>query len=343
MKRQVAPAGATPSRGAMALTAPELAGLGLGFVPPGLVGDDWARRLRELPCPGPCLTYGAFECRLDVDPRVDFLACAPKDDDGDRLTAQHVEASAHPARSAFEVLAEWALPGPLNTAASTVWLEYDVPREGSGAHAQPFAFVRLEPVPWGARRTVTPLEVALEVLVRIHRLAAPPMEALRRCEVALPLLGQMCHVAVLPHRQVRDVRIHFGLPHHDLDRYLAAIAWPGDMAQVHAWLPAWQAGLDIAGFQLDVGETVAQNLGMEFYLPTSPKADVRWTPLFERLAGSGLCNREKLDAVARWPGTSIDPIRGCRVERTLLVKVALDRRGGVAAKAYLAFTPRVGR
>jgi len=337
------PTAATPSRGALALTASELAGLGLGFMPPGLVGDEWARRLRELPCPGPCLTYGAFECRLDDDPRVDFLACAPKDDAGDRLTAPHVKASAQPALSAFEVLAAWAQPGPLNTAASTVWLEYDVPREGSGANAQPFAFVRLEPVPWGVRPTVTPLEVALDVLVRIHRLPAPAMEALRRCEAALPLLGQMCHVAVLPHRQVREVRVHLGLPHHDLSRYLAAIAWPGDMAQVRDWLPPWQVGLDVAGFQLDVGELVAPNLGMEFYLPTSPGKDGRWAPLFERLASSGLGTRDKLEAIARWPGTDLDPARGCRVERTLLVKVALDRQGTPAAKAYLAFTPRAGR
>lgn len=337
------PAQEIPRRGAMALTAPELAKLGLGFVPPGLVGDDWARRLSELPCPGPCLTYGAFECRLDDDPRVDFLACAPKDDGGDHLTARYIDARARLATGAFEVLAEWARPGPLNTAASTVWLEYDVPREGSGALAQPFAFVRLEPVSWGARPIATPLEVALDVLVRVHGLADPPVETLRRCEAALPLLGQICHVAVLPHRQVRDVRIHFGLPHHDLCRYLAAIAWPGDMAQVRAWLPAWQVGLDVAGFQLDVGEAVAPNLGMEFYLPSSPKVDARWAPLFDRLAGSGLCTREKVEAIALWPGTSIDPVRGCRVEKILLVKVALDRGGAVAAKAYLAFTPRVGR
>ncbi len=343
--------------GAVACSPSELAMLGLHAVPTGLVGSAWAERLLALPSPGRCLTYGAFECRLDGDDRVDFLACAPTDDGGDRLTAGCIDASDAGLSTPFRVLAEWAHPGPLNAAASTVWLEYDVPRDAPGSAAQPFAFVRLVPKPWGPPPPgqPTPTEVAVAALARVHGLGELRTDALQRCERQLPFRGQMCHVAVLPHRGIRDLRIHIGLPHVALPRYLDAIGWPGDMALVRELLPAWRDGLEVAGFQLDVGDSVRAGLGLEFFLETNPRDDPRWTAFLALARATGRCDVAKLDAIARWPGTGLDVAtipraakrgeRGAtnaKVVRTLLVKVALLANGEMAVKAYLAFTPRTG-
>lgn len=336
-------------RGALLHTAPALIQYGLAYAPTGLVPWPARYRMSQIELSPRCFSFGAFECRLDNDERVDFLACVGLADGGDlalRGDAVQPPASEMNDDPSLEILHRWAESSRrLRRGVTAVWLEYDLPATGH-LRPIPFVFLRLAAnrrVMLG-RKLIMPVVVGYVELCRAYALPSSHGRLIERCEGALPASGQILHVAVMPQRDVEILRLHFGLPRGELCDYLLRIGWTGDCREVRRLLKAWRDAPEVIGVQLDLGRDVRPNIDLEFYLNTSPAQDQRWSHFLRALRRWGLCREEKLHMATRWPSMDGSPTLldqwPARVIRDLQIKLRLNGDGSISTKAYLGFTPR---
>ena len=183
-----------------------------------------------------------FECRLDDDPRVDFLVLT-----GNRLgAAPQLEATLGPERAAgawqrnLSLLRGWAGADAALEGAPAAWLEYDIdarfdaraPVASPSLCVESSYFSRFVADPTidheSARRRAYG---ALRHLVSESRRARVE-QVVSDCIAALPEGGSLVYVSEMLTREPSVTKLYVALSKARVCEFLRAIAWPGERSQV---------------------------------------------------------------------------------------------------------------
>lgn len=320
--------------------------LGISHLPGVVASRAVLERFRQMPDGLPSIfTIGTFECRLDDDERIDFQACAPRSagahavarrwlsklDDADlRSRGHHLTA---------DLLREWIDPATiLGSDIAAVWVEIDF--AGAGDMPWPFPFFTLTP-PWMRSeprpidRTTALVDAGLGCLMR-GRLDRKIHAQIHTCLRALPPQASLFHVAMRPMPGGDVVRLIAGTPWNLVPEFLERMDWPESIAHMQRFLERYCEDTVINSIQLDISDRLGPRLGVEFYWPTSPKVDPRWSSLFDKLVADGACTPERRAGVCAWSGC--DRLAdGDLLSRELLVKVVYEIGKPLRAKAYLPY------
>lgn len=306
-------------------------------------GHVVSERLRQLPVElPPIFTQGTFECRLDDDDRIDFQACAPRNERAHAairewlLRRTHDDFPSRGHRATAALLREWIEPQtPLGSDIAAIWVEIDI----DNATPWPFPFFTLTP-PWmrdGPRppqRTAALVDAGLRLLTggdldpRTHTMVHTTLQT-------LPPQASLFHVAMRPMPGGDVVRLIAGTPWTLVPQFFERMGWPEPVDRVRLFLDRYCVDTTINSIQLDVSADFAPRFGIEFYWPTAP-SDPRWHRLFDNLVADGACTAERRDLVCAWPGQTDIP-GGGKLMRELLIKVVYEVGKPLRAKAYLPY------
>jgi hypothetical protein len=328
-----------------------------GELPRELVSQRARKALRRRAARVPSAWFaGCVECRLDGrSDQNDLLVYATRDAGGQRHLAS-VLARAHGAQfgRTLPLLRSWAgRRSLLGRELANLWLEYDLPPDGS--QPDPFAFICLYPdylrrgypehvfgPPLAASRT---RRVAAAGLRAVLGRAPDPraLDLVEHCAAALPMHGRMFHVVAMPQRKTSDLRVGAILPTRALRAWLAAVGWPGEQRDLGILERLIGGGMELVHAQIELGDGVRPRVAIDFESLVPAAESRRWHAFVERLTKAGCCERELALAAVNWlksrpvrlPGENL-PLR---MDQQLFFKVT-SSPDGLEAKAYLLFQPR---
>jgi hypothetical protein len=127
---------------------------------------------------------------------------------------------------------------------------------------------------------------------------------LERCQAALSGQERVLHVYAQFGEDTPDVlrMVVTGLTVDRLPAYLRAIAWPGDVDDLAAWLAELAPLADNVDLAFSVDDEVQAKLGLEFFIAPRDERRAEWERLFAPLCARGLCLPERAHAVLDWWG-----------------------------------------
>src|SRR6185312_6431469 len=145
----------------------------------------------------------------------------------------------------------------------------------------------------------------------------------------------------------------------EIEPYLAAIGWPGARAALAVLLRRLAPLVDHFRLDLDLADSVLPPLGLECYIAEPARMAERFLALVQALTEDGLCLPEKAAGLmawfgitherrhrAIWPPSLLQLKAALGLEEASIfrrwihhLKITIDGKGGVSAKAYLAVAP----
>lgn len=331
------------SPGALLLSPVELAAIGAKHMPYALLGEGQELALKNLPhSPGRLFSFAAFECRLDDDPRVDFMACTLASDggrsanlDGKTFEREYPQRGPPPP----DLLAAWREPSPAAEDTEGLWFEWDQQPDTTW---RPFLFVRAADARWPEERSsaqfaqwldwltsnAEPCFVEAEVRARV-------LDTVKR----LPREARVLHLASLTPRGVQAIRMHVSLSKARIEEFVSLRGWQASEALQHG-LQAISTLPDPVGIQFDVAGDGLEFLDLEIYAESDPGSDVRWKRAIDWVASLPGTSPAKLESAIQWAATVAVGQCGAILIRRVSLKVRFLRDGKTACKAYLGFSPR---
>ncbi|MDI3283882.1 hypothetical protein [Polyangium sp. 15x6] len=293
----------------------------------------------------------ALECRLEENPRVDFLMYLLARSGGPRALLRCAPAlDARAWRGVLDFCGQWVDPAsPLHTEIPALWLEFDVNGDSVAAR-QPLPFACIErhicdeepPEEQDERGRAGCLDILdrATTLLLGRPLPCGTFDTMTRLVERLPRRGRVLHVAPLASRGIEALRLVATIPRDELPAHLDRIEWPGARPRLEPLLAATVPANMRIGFHLDMGDRVLPTLGIELH---HPPGDPRWCPILDELVAWGVCTPDKRDALLQFPPYARLALPEHRapspVSTTLGIKLVLAPDEPLAAKAYLGFVP----
>lgn len=241
----------------------------------------------------------------------------------------------------------WRDDAVLRETVCAVWLEFDL----DPSCAAPRVFVDFEPR--FAREAPVPerFEAACRAAERITGapVASRLRSALSRCLERLPPGASLPYLCASPGTAGR-LRVCVHRPGADPVALLQAIGWTGDAGSLEADVlrPLAAAGGAPSLMHLDLAPEPAARVGFEYAFARRPQArgGLPGAALLDALVACGGADPHERDALARWPGDSVELLPHAiwlsRVERRLNhVKVTAGGGQPPQAKAYLSVAERL--
>jgi hypothetical protein len=345
------------------------------YLHPALVSPAAADRLRAtmsaLPAWLTCWFY--IECRLQEDGgQVDLVMVVCREEAAilaaDPRLALQEPMRRHPAWERIGALCrEWVTPGsPLHRGVHHIWLEFDVP-ERAGEAPVPGIFVSftggggsapVEDVPLLRERIRSSLRILDEQALR-----DAVQDNLERCYAALPPAALIPYLGVMFQRRSPGLRLCIAnITEDDVPGYLAAIGWPGDVAdleRVIREMGAARAGSDPRGrrdvvLHVDLDEAIRPRIGVEYRIDPHGQLQKTCSPfgLVEFLVERKLCGAAKAHGLREWAGFTRETLEH-EIWRSLVVRVVnhvklvytpgreLEAKGYLYAHHRLASRPAV--
>lgn len=171
------------------------------------------------------------------------------------------------------------------------------------------------------------------------------IRTIEHCMRSLPDDGQITFLAdPCASRSVEHVRLIARMPRVNAWSWLERIGWSGSREQWEQVSSALANGPLHMSLYLDVADTVGSNLGVESTFPAPDSARQLWEEVSERIVDLGAATAEEAAAVMAWGGRETVDLPGVEslvhIDRWPGYKWVLAARGGISAKAYLAFRAR---
>lgn len=318
------------------------------WLPPVLVPEPWRWRIHELAGQLPAAFHWALlECRLTRDdPRVDFSVCASVAEGGRERLATLTPHEAAPAwLDATRCFAEaWARADSPFGDLPSIGLEYDLPSEGGTRGPSVFvctepSFPLMGPTPMAPSRMKEWLARGLSLLAA-RRIEPATLDAVERCARCLPEDGRILHVASMPERGTRGLRVCAVMSSASIPGWLEAIGWPGEFQRVEQALEPC-GPLSWMGLNIEVSQTVEPYFAIEQVIHGNADACRK---VAGRLVRLGMADPVKAEAAARWLGDETVDLPGVdwhvNIQRQLYFKIIPHPDGRMEAKAYLGIAPR---
>jgi hypothetical protein len=309
-----------------------------------------------------------WECRLSDGARqVDFLTQIAGVDEG-RMCVTEKGADAGSSEvfpenllwnQAHDFFRQWSDPrSALHEAVPLIWLEFDHIEDILPEVPLPSFSFCLDPLyserrSWeqyvtllNMRKRCAVAEKGLQLLFG-HALSPRQEQSLVACFEALPAGGRIIHISAMVARSPAVVKLYGSVPKDQLFAYLARIGWPGSAAELTDIVTMFCTP-DIADadmfIDVTVEEAVTARLGLAFaqqQIDNLPCRDATRRILLERCVQTGLCTREKREALLTWPGgfraLFQDREQPARIQKWLDVKIVYQPGHPLEAKAYLGF------
>lgn len=240
--------------------------------------------------------------------------------------------------------ARWTRRGSIEQRVlSHVFLEFDTSR-GVDQFRSPSVFLGIKPEaqfdggegryrPHPAAGTLRILPSVLEGLLG-RPIDTSTNERLVEFVSALPTGSIVLHLGLMLSRS-RAIRMHVAVPAHAATAFLGTVGLESLFGDVDRLIVRYGGGGPLATLQFEVGERVAEVMGVEFSAGSAldPSKAPVWAALMRRLTKDELCARGMHDAVLKWPSK--------RPHRQDLSHVKITVRPGqpLRAKAYLSVVP----
>jgi len=312
--------------------------------------DACAEAARQLPV---CGTVHYLECRLEDDPRVDFLVLLER---RHAVATAFTEAlGARPLSGAWArnlaLLQAWGDDRQALSQAQLVWLEYDIDARFNPERPDASVSVCVE-TDYVQRYSGEPRVDSRQALALANEAASHLVEpgrrqavqrALERCVRALPPRGALIYLSEMSAREPAVTKLYLALPRPTILHYLLDIGWTGELKRVFQLLNGCHRELETVFLDVSIGAgDVLPKLGFAFsQLQARELAafDPTWNSL---LSGQDVL-AAKRDALQRWPGHAELALDGVRawMRRWLDVKLVLEEGGRIRSKAYLGYHARL--
>ncbi|HWM90070.1 MAG TPA: hypothetical protein VN493_04830 [Thermoanaerobaculia bacterium] len=221
------------------------------------------------------------------------------------------------------LLPAWAAP------VHSVWLEFDLDCE-PGDVLRPIVCAKLfrdADLHW--------LTGTLFPSLHGKPLTSGQRRLIQLCHETIPAPAYLLYAFSLLPRGLDALRLEiFGLDPAGILAYLERVApeavpWVQDEAALFE-------GVERIHLSLDLGEEILPRIGIEGSFARLPRREPRWSELFERLVGRGLCRPEKRDAALAWAGSERFQAGFC-YHKLSHVKVICRPDRKLETKAYLLF------
>jgi hypothetical protein len=321
-------------------------------LPPGLISAESFAHIKSL---GRLLaigiTYGlGFESRLaDPSPDVDFILrpLAPHGlaiiaDLNGRQSLPALPAQSHNWQRLKDLCRSWATPGsPLHQSIFCLWIEFDSEQYSPAGVSPSLVFVQLQ----GSCCSPGLYEsIAQAIHVSLKGSALPSLltENLLRCIELMPEKGIMSLFGLPIARPTDAFRVVVGeLEPDQIPQYVASVGWKGRAKELESLIFSLGGYADRHSINFDLDEQGIGKVGIEFGIPQehAPTSDPRWEMILDFLVRQGWCRKEKRDGLLAWPKplTFMSREAGPILLRRFIshVKLSLDSRGRVEAKAYM--------
>ncbi len=332
------------SPGVILLSPVELAAIGAKHMPYALLGEGQEFALTTLPhSPGRLFSFAAFECRLDDDPRVDFMACSLASDGGRFANCKNdsLEDGCPGANEASipDLLAAWRKSSLAAEDTEGLWFEWDQQPDSTW---RPFLFIRAADERWPEKRSATQFAQWLDWLTSNAEprfLDAEVRERVLDTVERLPSEARVLHLASLTPRGVQAVRMHVSLPKRWVEEFVSAYEWKTSEALIRG-LQAVSTLPDPVGIQFDVANDGLDFIDLEIYAESDPTSDRRWRRAIDWVASLPGTSRVKLESAIEWAATVGIGQRDAVLVRRVSLKVRIFSNGQTVSKAYLGFSPR---
>lgn len=331
------------SPGSLLFSPVELAAIGAKHMPYALLGEGQEFALTNLPhSPGRLFSFAAFECRLDDDPRVDFMACTLASDGGRSadLDSKVLEREdLQRGTPTPDLLAAWRESSPAAGDTEGLWFEWDQRPDSTW---RPFLFVRAADARWPEERSSAQFTRWLDWLTSN---AEPSfVEAKVRARVLdtverLPREARVLHLASLTPRGVQAIRMHVSLSKARIEEFVSLRGWQASEL-LQQGLQAISTLPDPVGIQFDVAGDGLEFFDLEIYAESDPGSDARWRRAIDWVASLPGTSPAKLESAIQWAATVGIGECGAVLIRRVSLKVRFFPDGKTACKAYLGFSPR---
>ncbi len=266
-----------------------------------LVSSDALSRIRKVTQSFPPFHIAGFECRLgENQPRVDFLVGIPHGSLSIPKTFK-----THPVWQAIDKLYQiWSDPtSVLFSQVRDLGLEFDLDEPPSEISI-PCVFFALN-------------RDAIKDAGRLQELASYwPMKPLfdqsdspllasnvLRCLYALPEGAGIAHLGVMLSRPQKMVRVVVkGIPAQQIPDYLTQIGWTDTTNTLPNLITTLSEFVDYIVLDLNIGETLYPQIGLECRIKKQPPQDSRWELFIDYLVAKDLCTLAKKKSLLSWVG-----------------------------------------
>ncbi len=281
-------------------------GVASRFLPETLISAQALSRIQEIARQLPAAPLTIFESRLgEILPDLDFLVCTSPawvvSPGTSQLASQH-----HAWRNVNEFCRQWVQSPPeswLKQGVDSVWLEFDTSQNPYHPVVPGIFFASLE-VCVLQTSLAEHRQAVLAALAHMPNKEVWPYDTIHRCIAALPESGRVYALGDMNGRSASALRVAISqIPTHQLLSYLNKIEWPGDLGKVEAMTRPLAHLTNHVNIDLDVGDTIAPLLGIEFTTPTRFQRSW-WSDLLNKLVELDLCLPAKRDALLCWQGYS---------------------------------------
>lgn len=290
-----------------------------------------------------------LECRLDRDPRVDFLVLLKHRRRVEPLLSPDVPSPAWQRNLAL--LRAWADGHETLSDLQLVWLEYDI--DAALNRASPQASVSVCVEADYLRRFSGPVRPNPAQALRLAYAAARHLVAperrkvvgscLERCVRALPPGGSLIYISEMSTREPELTKLYLAVPKPAVLHYLVEINWPGKLDAVFKILSTCHRDVEETVFlDVSIDREVTPRLGFAFSQLQAREMQ-SFDPCWRELLETAALPKDKRAALERWPGQSEQAIEGVRawVRRWLDIKLVLEADAELRYKAYLGYHARL--
>lgn len=231
-----------------------------------------------------------------------------------------------------------------------IWLEVDSATTWSDATLD--AYLDRPSMFWGPNRRVagSDRELLGHLATLGHRFYEMDLDRARLDAVtrSIPAEGRVFQMGVMGARTTPATRLCVkDLEHGTMERWLAAIGWPGDRLYLRDTLARLKPLCGEVAVNVDIlPDAVGPKLGLEIYSPQRTLSIDTWRPLHDELIAQGFARADKVAALEDFPSYQRyrlagvwlrTPPLGCPVLVTNLhhLKLVLVGDASIEAKAYL--------
>ena len=294
------------------------------YVPGALVSREAHSEIRRVAAyfPG-ILAFGTFgfECPLGTAaPTADFLFSLSSENSGPEvLSGSLADCELSSALFSYPQWRRlrhfgrrWADPtGGLHAEVDDVWLEFDVARNRetdpiASMFFSPFKQLDAERKEGLTAQTLVDRVQTVYVCTTGRVFRSGMLRQWWTCMENLPRVSALFQVGnMIARDEERGIRMCVKTRSvQEVMRYLAAVRWPGDVAEVRRVLSDIQPLVDSFALHLDVGEEISPKIGIEcgYHGRRGPEREPRWHGFLEFLDTMHLCLPEKADGLLAFPG-----------------------------------------
>ena len=273
------------------------------FLDSALVSPEALSRIYAITQPLSPFSIAGFECRLaDNQSRVDFVA-----------GVHHGTLSIpnkflkHPVWQDIQRLdQDWNSPTSfLHSRVKNLWLEFDI--EGGGQTSEiliPCLFLGFYQDSMREANSLTKLLTYVLSNLLVNQPNSRQLELnLQQCIDNLSKEAFIGDLGIMLSRSTQQVRLHIkGILALEIPRYLKQIGWKRETKKLTRLIKILSKFVDYFTLDLDIGEQIGFQLGLECYFKKQPPNESRWGSFLDYLISEELCNRAKKNALLAWPG-----------------------------------------